>query len=102
MPPLGRRWAGAAVSSWSSLEASLAASVTQADEASPEGVAYRAWVVEVLLPLSDRAARLIVERADLLEVSQSCTAPSRCFPIYRHPVTAPPPPLTTALPGRGK
>ena len=74
----------------------------RADEASPEGVAYRAWVEEVLLPLSDRAARLIVERADLLEVSQSCTAPSRCFPIYRHPVTAPSPPLTTALPGRGK
>ena len=64
----------------------------RADEASPEGVAYRAWVEEVLLPLSDRAARLIVERADLLEVSQLCTTPPHRYPIYRHPVTAPPPP----------
>ena len=39
------------------------------DESSPEGVAYRAWVEEVLMPLSDRAAQLVVERADLLEGS---------------------------------
>ena len=41
----------------------------RADENSPEAVAYRTWVEEVLLPLSDRAARLVVERADLLEGS---------------------------------
>ncbi len=34
------------------------------------GVAYRAWVREVLMPLSERAARLVVERADLLESSE--------------------------------
>ena len=76
----------------------------RADEASPEGVAYRAWVEEVLLPLSDRAARLIVERADLLEVSQLCTG-WRYVYIVIPSIAIPSPsrhhPITTALPSRG-
>ena len=37
------------------------------DPTGPEAVAYRAWVKEVLLPLSAKAADLVIERADLLE-----------------------------------
>ena len=38
----------------------------------PQGVAaraYRSWVKSVLLPLSERAAQLVIDRADLLENS---------------------------------
>lgn len=45
------RQVGGAAANGSSFRAAV-----RADEASPEGVAYRAWVEEVLLPLSDRAA----------------------------------------------
>ena len=41
----------------------------QGDKDGASAVAYRTWVEEVLLPLSERAARLVVERADLLEGS---------------------------------
>ena len=39
----------------------------RADPSGPEAVAYRAWVKGVLLPLSAKAADIVVERADLLE-----------------------------------
>ena len=37
------------------------------DARGPEATAYRAWVREVLLPLSERAAAIVTSRADLLE-----------------------------------
>ena len=40
-----------------------------ADPTGPIAQSYRTWVREVLLPLSARAADLVVERADLLEGS---------------------------------
>ena len=40
-----------------------------ADPSGPIAQSYRTWVREVLLPLSDKAAHVIVERADLLEGS---------------------------------
>ena len=45
----------------------------QAVRASPNGTvatAYRHWVRDVLMPLSERAARTVMERADLLEGSE--------------------------------
>ena len=41
----------------------------RASSYSPPAVSYRLWVEEVLLPLSERAAQMVVERADLLEGS---------------------------------
>jgi len=41
-----------------------------ADPSGPIAHSYRTWVREVLLPLSEKAAHLIVERADLLEGSK--------------------------------
>lgn len=41
-----------------------------ADPSGPIAKCYRTWVREVLLPLSEKAAQLVVERADLLEGSQ--------------------------------
>ena len=40
-----------------------------ADPGGPIAQIYRTWVREVLLPLSEKAAKLVVERADLLEGS---------------------------------
>ena len=40
------------------------------DPQGPEAVAYRAWVKSVLMPLSVKAANLVIERADLLEGDQ--------------------------------
>ena len=34
----------------------------------PAARCYRTWVKQVLLPLSERASKLVVERADLLEL----------------------------------
>ena len=39
----------------------------RADARGPEATAYRTWVREVLLPLSERAAAIVTSRADLLE-----------------------------------
>jgi len=41
----------------------------QADAKGSVAQCYRTWVREVLLPLSDKASRLVVQRADLLEGS---------------------------------
>lgn len=41
----------------------------RSDPSGPIASCYRTWVRQVLLPLSERASRLVVERADLLEGS---------------------------------
>ena len=43
------------------------------DPRGPVAAAYRTWVREVFMPLSEKAARLVVDRADLLE--SSCIEP---------------------------
>ena len=42
----------------------------RADPEGPVAIAYRSWVREVLMPLSEKAARTVMERADLLEGSE--------------------------------
>ena len=41
--------------------------VVQADPTGAVAQTYRRWVREVLMPLSEKAARIVMERADLLE-----------------------------------
>ena len=44
-------------------------SAVRADPTGPAAQAYRTWVRTVLMPLSEKAASLVIERADLLEGS---------------------------------
>ena len=51
--------------------------VIRDDPNGPAAAAYRQWVREVLMPLSERAGALVIDHADLLEGGETCNSNPR-------------------------